>query len=39
VYLRGLSALLVFPFLVQEEKNVGSVGNVAQSEKSLQKFQ
>ena len=27
------------PFLVEEENNVGDVGNVAQSEKSLQKFQ
>ena len=34
-----LVVLLVFLFLVEEENNVGDVGNVAQSEKSLQKFQ
>ena len=31
--------LLVFLFLVEEENNVGNVGNVAQSEKSPQKSQ
>jgi len=31
--------LLVFPFLVEEENNVGDVGDVAQSEKSPQKSQ
>jgi hypothetical protein len=39
VYLRGLDGLLVFLFLVEEENNVGNVGNVAQSEKSPQKSQ
>jgi len=39
VYLRGIGCLLVFPFLVEEENNVGNVGNVAQSEKSPQKSQ
>jgi len=39
VYLRGLGGLLVFLFLVEEENNVGDVGNVAQSEKSPQKSQ
>ena len=39
MYLRGLGGLLVFLFLVEEENNVGDVGNVAQSEKSLQKSQ
>jgi hypothetical protein len=38
VYLRGWGNLLVFPFLVQEENNVGSVGSVAQSKKSPQKI-
>ena len=31
--------LLVFLFLVEEENNVGNVGNVAQSEKSPQNSQ
>ena len=39
MYLRGFGGLLVFLFLVEEENNVGDVGNVAQSEKSLQKSQ
>ncbi len=39
MYLRGLGGLLVFLFLVEEENNVGDVGNVAQSEKSPQKSQ
>jgi hypothetical protein len=39
VYLRGLGDLLAFLFLVEEENNVGDVGNVAQSEKSPQKSQ
>ena len=39
VHLRGLVRLLVFLFLVEEENNVGNVGNVAQSEKSPQKSQ
>ncbi len=39
VYLRGFDGLLVFPFFVEEENNVGNVGNVAQSEKSPQKSQ
>ena len=39
VHLRGFGGLLVFLFLVEEENNVGNVGNVAQSEKSPQKSQ
>ena len=39
MYLRGFGGLLVFLFLVEEESNVGDVGNVAQSEKSPQKSQ
>ena len=39
VYLGGLDGLLVFLFLVEEENNVGNVGNVAQSEKSPHKSQ
>ena len=39
VHLRGFGGLLVLLFLVEEENNVGNVGNVAQSEKSPQKFQ
>ena len=39
VYLRGIGCLLVFPFLVKEENNVGNVGNVAQSEKSPENSQ
>ena len=39
MYLRGFGGLLVFLFLVEEENNVGNVGNVAQSGKSLQKSQ
>ena len=39
VYLRGFDGLLVFLFLVEEENNVGNVGNVAQSEKYPQKSQ
>ena len=38
VHLRGLVCLL-FSFLVEEENNVGDVGDVAQSEKSPQKSQ
>ena len=42
MYLRGNGCLLVFPFLVEEENNVGNVGNVgnvAQSEKSPENSQ
>ena len=39
MYLRGFDGLLVFLSLVEEENNVGNVGNVAQSEKSPQKSQ
>ena len=39
VYLRGFDGLLVFLFLVEEENNVGNVGNVAQSEKSPENSQ
>jgi len=39
VYLRGFVVLLIFPFLVKEENNVGNVGNVAQSEKSPENSQ
>lgn len=39
VHLRGLGALLLFLFLVEEENNVGDVGDVAQSEKSPENSQ
>ena len=39
VHLRGFGGLLVFLFLVEEENNVGDVGDVAQSEKSPENFQ
>ena len=39
VHLRGFGGLLVFLFLVEEENNVGDVGNVAQSEKSPENSQ
>ena len=39
MHLRGFGGPLVFLFLVEEENNVGDVGNVAQSEKSPQKSQ
>ena len=39
VFLRGCGGLLVFLFLVEEENNVGSVGCVAQSEKSAENIQ
>ena len=36
MYVRDFDGLLVFLFLVEEEKDVGSVGCVAQSEKSTE---
>ena len=39
MYLRGFGGLLVYLFLVEEENNVGDVGDVAQSEKSAEEPQ